>query len=138
MKAAGAIATTQAAQTLVITPAMVCGASLATGLVWLVLGLTGTARYVANLVSRPVVLGIVLGLGFGFMIESAKMMSQNSWVGAQPCSGHHCCSPTGLCPQCFCCSCSAEATAFLATRHCSEPYATFTLTFACPRLCSEA
>src|SRR5215467_8963615 len=33
MKAVGAIATTQAAQTIVITPAMVWGASLATGLV---------------------------------------------------------------------------------------------------------
>jgi|ERR1041385_3921883 xanthine/uracil/vitamin C permease (AzgA family) len=72
MKAAGAIATTQAAQTLIITPAMVWGASLATGLIWLVLGLTGTARYVAKLISRPVVLGIILGLGFGFMIEGAK------------------------------------------------------------------
>lgn len=81
MKAAGAIATTQAAQTLVITPAMVWGASLATGIIWLVLGLTGTARHVAKLVTRPVVLGIILGLGFGFMIEGAKMMSQNWWVG---------------------------------------------------------
>ena len=81
MKAAGAIATTQAAQTLIITPAMVWGASLATGIVWLVLGLTGTAHHVAKLVTRPVVLGIILGLGFGFMIEGAKMMSQNWWVG---------------------------------------------------------
>jgi hypothetical protein len=55
MKAAGVISTTQAAQTLVITPAMVCGARLVTGLVWLVLGLTATARYVANLVSHSVV-----------------------------------------------------------------------------------
>src|SRR5690606_24757871 len=39
MKAAGAIATTQAAQTLVITPAMVWGASLVTGAIWLILGL---------------------------------------------------------------------------------------------------
>src|SRR6516225_5112221 len=54
MKAAGAIATTQAAQTLVLTPAMVWGASLATGIVWLLLGLTGTARYVASLINRPV------------------------------------------------------------------------------------
>lgn len=81
MKAAGAIATTQAAQTLVITPAMVWGATLATGIVWLVLGLTGTARHVTRLVSRPVVLGIILGLGFGFMIEGAKMMSNNWWLG---------------------------------------------------------
>ena len=81
MKAAGAIATTQAAQTLIITPSMVWGASLATGIVWLLLGLTGTANRVARLVSRPVVIGIILGLGFGFMIEGAKMMSQNWWVG---------------------------------------------------------
>src|SRR5580765_6871126 len=81
MKAAGAIATTQAAQTLVLTPAMVHGASLVTGLIWLVLGLTGTSHRVANLVKRPIVLGIILGLGFGFMIEGAKMMSQNWWIG---------------------------------------------------------
>jgi len=81
MKAAGAIATTQAAQTLIITPAMVWGASLATGVIWLVLGLTGTARYVAKVITRPVVLGIILGLGFGFMIEGAKMMAQNWWIG---------------------------------------------------------
>jgi predicted benzoate:H+ symporter BenE len=81
MKAAGAIATTQAAQTITITPAMVQGASLVTGLVWLLLGLTGTAHRVARLVQRPVVIGIILGLGFGFMIEGAKMMSANWWVG---------------------------------------------------------
>jgi len=81
MKAAGAIATTQAAQTLTITPAMVYGASFVTGLVWLALGLTGTAHRIASLVKRPIVIGIILGLGFGFMIEGAKMMSQNWWIG---------------------------------------------------------
>ena len=81
MKAVGAIATTQAAQTIALTPAMVHGASLVTGLVWLVLGLTGTARRVADLVKRPIVVGIILGLGFGFMIEGAKMMAQNWWIG---------------------------------------------------------
>ena len=81
MKAAGAIATTQAAQTLVLTPAMVHAASLVTGLVWLVLGLTGTAHRVAKLIKRPVVIGIILGLGFGFMIEGARMMSTNWWIG---------------------------------------------------------
>ena len=81
MKAAGAIATTQAAQTLTITPTIVYGASLVTGLVWLVLGLTGTAHRVASLVKRPIVIGIILGLGFGFMIEGAKMMSHNWWIG---------------------------------------------------------
>jgi Molybdate transporter of MFS superfamily len=81
MKAAGAIATTQAAQTIVIAPAMVWAASLTTGIVWLLLGLTGTARYVTRFITRPIVLGIILGLGFGFMIEGAKMMAQNWWIG---------------------------------------------------------
>jgi MFS superfamily sulfate permease-like transporter len=81
MKAAGAIATTQAAQTLVITPTAVFAATLTTGVLWLLLGLTGTASYVAKLVQRPVVLGIILGLGIGFMIEGSKMMSQNWWIG---------------------------------------------------------
>jgi MFS superfamily sulfate permease-like transporter len=81
MKASGAIATTQAAQTLVITPAAVHAATLVTGIFWLLLGLTGTARHIAKLVKRPVVLGIILGLGIGFMIEGAKMMSQNWWIG---------------------------------------------------------
>jgi hypothetical protein len=81
MKAVGAIATTQAAQTLTLTPAMVHGASLVTGAIWLLLGLTGTARHVARLVKRPIVIGIVLGLGFGFMIEGAKMMADNWWIG---------------------------------------------------------
>ena len=79
MKAAGAVAVTQAAQTAVITPAAVVGASLATGVIWLVLGMTGTARRIAVLVPRFVVIGIVLGLGMAFMIEGVKMMA-TGWV----------------------------------------------------------
>src|SRR5262249_25744337 len=81
MKAVGAIATTQAAQTLVLTPAMVWGASLATGTVWLLLGITGTAPYVAGPVAGRWVLGTIVGLGFGCMVEGAKLMSQNWWMG---------------------------------------------------------
>lgn len=79
MKAAGAVALTQAAQTAVITPAAVVGAGLATGLIWLLLGLTGTARRIASLVPRFVVIGIVLGLGMAFMIEGVKMMA-TGWL----------------------------------------------------------
>jgi hypothetical protein len=79
MKAAGAVAATQAAQTAVITPAAVVGASLATGVIWLLLGLTGTARRIAVLVPRYVVVGIVLGLGMAFMLEGVKMMA-TGWV----------------------------------------------------------
>jgi MFS superfamily sulfate permease-like transporter len=79
MKAAGAVAATQAAQTAVITPAAVVGASLATGVIWLLLGMTGTARRVAAFVPRFVVIGIILGLGMAFMIEGVKMMA-TGWL----------------------------------------------------------
>jgi MFS superfamily sulfate permease-like transporter len=79
MKAIGAIAATQAAQTAVITPATVYCASLATGLIWLALGLTGATGRLVRLVPRPVVVGIVLGLGLSFMLHGIKMM-QSGWV----------------------------------------------------------
>ncbi len=79
MKAIGAISTTQAAQTLTLTPNMVYGAGFATGLVWLLLGITGATRRVANVVGRPVALGIILGLGFSFMLDGIKMMAEG-WV----------------------------------------------------------
>lgn len=81
MKAVGAVAATQAAQTAVITPAAVIGAGLVTGIVWLILGMTGTARRIAALVPRFIVVGIVLGLGMAFMIEGIKMMATN-WLVA--------------------------------------------------------
>jgi len=81
MKAAGAIATTQAAQTLTVTAGAVYAASLVTGVVWLLLGLTGTAQKVTKLIGRPVVVGIILGLGLGFMLSGARMMADNWWIG---------------------------------------------------------
>jgi MFS superfamily sulfate permease-like transporter len=79
MKAIGAIAVTQAAQTAVITPAAIYGAGLITGVIWLILGLTGAASRITKLVSRPVVVGIILGLGMSFMLEGVKMMAAH-WV----------------------------------------------------------
>jgi len=75
MKAAGAVAATQAAQTAVITPAAVYSASLVTSVIWLMLGLTGAAHRITKLVPRPVVIGIILGLGMGFMLEGIRMMA---------------------------------------------------------------
>lgn len=79
MKAAGAVAATQAAQTAIITPGAVVAASLGTGVIWLVLGFTGIARRLAALVPRFVVVGIILGLGMAFMIEGTKMMA-SAWL----------------------------------------------------------
>jgi MFS superfamily sulfate permease-like transporter len=79
MKAIGAVAATQAAQTATITQGTIYGASLVTGLIWLLLGLSGAARRVGQWAPRPVVVGIVLGLGMGFMLEGIKMMS-GGWL----------------------------------------------------------
>ncbi|HTE15763.1 MAG TPA: putative sulfate/molybdate transporter, partial [Burkholderiales bacterium] len=81
MKAIGAVATTQAAQTIIITPNAVYGAGIVTGIIWFLLGITGAAKKIADVVSRPVAIGIVMGLGFGFMLEGVKMMSQGWLLG---------------------------------------------------------
>jgi MFS superfamily sulfate permease-like transporter len=81
MKAIGAVATTQAAQTITITPNAVYGAGMVTGVIWFLLGITGAAKKVAEWVSRPVAVGIVLGLGFSFMLEGIKMMAQGWLLG---------------------------------------------------------
>lgn len=78
MKAIGAVAATQTAM---ITPSSVYAADLVTGLIWLALGLTGAARYIASWVPRYIVVGIVLGLGMGFMLEGIRFMSEG-WVVA--------------------------------------------------------
>lgn len=82
MKAIGAVAATGAAQTAVITPESVAVATLATGLIWLALGLSGTTERVVRWVGRPVVVGITLGLGFAFMLEGTQMMWTGIWLAA--------------------------------------------------------
>ncbi|MCX7144324.1 MAG: putative sulfate/molybdate transporter [Proteobacteria bacterium] len=76
MKAIGAAAVSQTA-----LPAAVVGAALMTGLIWMLLALTGLAGRLANWVPRPALMGVVMGLGFSFMIEGIRMMSTNLWVG---------------------------------------------------------
>jgi len=79
MKAIGAVAALQAVQTAVVTPAAVYSAALVTGVIWLLLGLTGWVSRLASRVPPAVVTGIVLGLGFGFMLQGVKMM-QGDWI----------------------------------------------------------
>ena len=82
MKAIGTVAAAQTAQSYTITPDAVYGAGLITGAIWLFLGVTGCAKKVADVVSRPVAIGIILGLGFSFMLEGIKMISQGWGLGA--------------------------------------------------------
>lgn len=73
MKAIGAVASIQAVQSAVVTPAAVHAAAFATGLLWLMLGLSGLMARLARWVPPAVVIGIVLGLGVGFMGQGARM-----------------------------------------------------------------
>jgi MFS superfamily sulfate permease-like transporter len=74
MKAIGAVAITQAAQISALNGNSVIAASLVTGVIWLLLGVTGLAGKISRMVPREVMLGIVLGLGMSFMLQGARMM----------------------------------------------------------------
>jgi len=80
MKAIGAVAAIQAAQGAVGAPA-VQAAALVTACVWLLAGAGGWLARVLRLVPRAVVVGVVLGLGLGFMLQGARMM-QGGWAAA--------------------------------------------------------
>ncbi len=77
MKAIGSAAITQTA---VITPGMVMGSGLFTGLLWLTLSLTGALDFIAKIISKPVVRGITLGLGLSFILQGIKMMRSDFLV----------------------------------------------------------
>ncbi len=79
MKAIGVTSISQAGA---ITPAAICVSSLATAAIWVFLGLTGAIDRVAQLVAKPVVRGIVLGLGFSFIIEAFQMMRSDPLIAA--------------------------------------------------------
>lgn len=78
MKAIGAVAASQASM---VTGGSVMAASMVTGVVWLLLGLTGTATRLARVIPREVVLGIMLDLGISFMLQGLRMMD-GDWPAA--------------------------------------------------------
>ena len=57
-----------------ISPAALFGSGLTTGLFWLVAGATGAIKPVARLATKPVVRGIMLGLGLSFMVDGIHRM----------------------------------------------------------------
>ncbi len=80
MKAIGAAAVSQTMLAAGLGPAAVIGAGLSTGLLWIVLALTGLGRQAARWVPRPALLGVVMGLGFSFMLAGIRMMSASPWI----------------------------------------------------------
>jgi MFS superfamily sulfate permease-like transporter len=57
-----------------ISPAALYGSGLSTGLFWLLAGVTGVLRPIAKLATKPVVRGIMLGLGLTFMVDGIHRM----------------------------------------------------------------
>ena len=57
-----------------ISPAALYGSGLTTGLFWLLAGITGVLRPIATLATKPVVRGIMLGLGLTFMVDGVNRM----------------------------------------------------------------
>jgi MFS superfamily sulfate permease-like transporter len=82
MKAIGGMAIAHAGA---ITPGMIWASGIFTGLFWLVLGFTGIITWVEKITTKPVVRGIMLGLGLSFVVEGLGMMKEEPWfavVGA--------------------------------------------------------
>lgn len=82
MKAIGAVSIAGAAQTATVTPEAIAVAALATGVIWLLLGITGTAERMLHWIGRPVIIGITLGLGLAFMLQGTQMMATAVWFAA--------------------------------------------------------
>lgn len=74
MKAIGTAAISHAGA---LTAGAIWAAGLFTGVFWLIMGLTGAVTWIAKLTSRPIVHGITLGLGLGFILEGVRMMETN-------------------------------------------------------------
>ncbi len=70
MKAIGTAAISHAGT---ITAGAVWASGLFTGVLWLAMGLSGGVGWIAKITSRPVIQGLVLGLGLGFMLEGIKL-----------------------------------------------------------------
>jgi len=71
MKAIGGMAIAHAGT---ITPGMIWGSGIFTGVFWFLMGVTGAITWIEKVTTKPVVRGIMLGLGLSFIVEGLGMM----------------------------------------------------------------
>jgi MFS superfamily sulfate permease-like transporter len=57
-----------------ITHGMIWGSGIFTGIFWLLMGMTGAITWIEKITTKPVVRGIMLGLGLSFIVEGLGMM----------------------------------------------------------------
>lgn len=77
MKAIGGMAISHAGS---ITPGMIWGSGIFTGIFWLLMGFTGAITWIEKITTKPVVRGIMLGLGLSFIVEGLGMMRSQPFV----------------------------------------------------------
>jgi predicted benzoate:H+ symporter BenE len=73
MKAIGGMAIAHAGT---ITPGMIWGSGIFTGIFWLLMGFTGAITWIEKITTKPVIRGIMLGLGLSFILEGLGMMKE--------------------------------------------------------------
>ena len=78
MKAIGAAAI---ANPNTVTPGMIYGSGIFSAFVWILMAVTGAVTWLNNITAKPVMRGIMLGLGISFAIQGANMMV-TQWVVA--------------------------------------------------------
>jgi hypothetical protein len=74
MKAIGAAAIANPAS---ITHGMIWGSGIFTAVFWSLMGLTGAIDWLSKITSKPIIRGIMLGLGISFVLEGVNMMRAN-------------------------------------------------------------
>ena len=57
-----------------ITHGMIWGSGIFTAAFWLVMGLTGAVSWLHKITAKPIIRGIMLGLGLSFLVEGIGMM----------------------------------------------------------------
>ena len=81
MKAIGAAALAQGALGGLPAPTVLALAAAITGVFWLAAARTGLADWLARVISKDVVHGIVLGLGLALVLQALHQLASDPWVG---------------------------------------------------------
>jgi predicted benzoate:H+ symporter BenE len=63
-----------------ISHGMIWGSGIFTAAFWLIMGLTGAVSWLHKITAKPIIRGIMLGLGLSFVLEGIKMMGDQPIV----------------------------------------------------------
>ncbi len=75
MKAIGGMAISHAGA---VSQGMILGSGLFTAVLWLLMGATKAVTWIQKITAKPVIRGIMIGLGLSFMTEGVRMMATDA------------------------------------------------------------